>query len=159
TSIYDLAFVGDTLYAAGQFTNVDGVAANGLAKWDGTNWSSVGFSGIANCLAVDGGNLYVGGTFATNLSGLGLTNIARWDGNNWSALSGGLAGPPYIVYAIAATNGLVYAGGIFVASSGSSLITNVAVWNGSSWSGLGANPNVAIYSLALNGPTLYASGS
>src|SRR4051812_35659618 len=34
--VSDLAFVGNTLYAAGNFTNVNGVAAAGLAKWDGT---------------------------------------------------------------------------------------------------------------------------
>ncbi|MGZ5546061.1 MAG: hypothetical protein ACXWIU_15445, partial [Limisphaerales bacterium] len=70
TAVYDLAFVGDTLYAGGSFTNVDGVAANGLAKWDGTNWSNVGFKGTAYSLAVDGSDLYVGGGFKTNLAGL-----------------------------------------------------------------------------------------
>ena len=44
--INDLAFVGNTLYAAGSFTNVNGVAANGLAKRDGTTWSDIGFSGL-----------------------------------------------------------------------------------------------------------------
>src|SRR6267142_3281095 len=48
--VNDLAFGGNTLYAAGNFTNVNGVAANGLAKWDGTNWSSLGFSGTAYAL-------------------------------------------------------------------------------------------------------------
>ena len=59
--VNDLLFVGNTLYAAGNFTNVNGVAAYGLAKWDGTSWSSIGFSGVAYALAVEGNNLYVGG--------------------------------------------------------------------------------------------------
>jgi len=32
-AVYDLAFVGNTLYAGGFFTNVEGVAARGLARW------------------------------------------------------------------------------------------------------------------------------
>jgi len=39
--IYDLAFLGDVLFAGGLFTNVDGVATSGLAQWDGNAWSSV----------------------------------------------------------------------------------------------------------------------
>ena len=71
----DLAFVGNTLYAAGNFTNVNGVAANGLARWDGTTWSSVGFSGLAYALAVEGNNLYVGGIY-TNAGG--VTTTEHW---------------------------------------------------------------------------------
>src|SRR5688572_2583433 len=35
-NVRDLAFVGDTLYAAGNFTHVDGVPARGLARWNGS---------------------------------------------------------------------------------------------------------------------------
>src|SRR5688572_27503149 len=31
--IWDLAFVGDVLYAAGTFTNIDGAEIRGLARW------------------------------------------------------------------------------------------------------------------------------
>ena len=54
--VNDLLFVGSTLYAAGNFTNVNGVAARGLAKWDGTTWSSIGFSGVAYALATEVGS-------------------------------------------------------------------------------------------------------
>ena len=77
--VNDLAFVGNTLYAAGSFTNVNGVVANGLAKWDGTAWSGIGFSGVAFGLAVVGNNLYVSGFF-TNAGGVLMTNIGYWDG-------------------------------------------------------------------------------
>ena len=33
---------GDALYAAGNFDTAGGVAANGIAKWDGTTWSPLG---------------------------------------------------------------------------------------------------------------------
>ena len=41
--IYDLTYLGNTLYAAGSFTNVNGVTANGLARWDGTSWAVLDF--------------------------------------------------------------------------------------------------------------------
>lgn len=61
-TVYDLAFVGDRLYAVGNFTQVNGQTIQGLAQWDGTTWSDVGgFSGYAYALGVAGNNLYAGG--------------------------------------------------------------------------------------------------
>lgn len=157
TAVYDLKFVGDTLYAAGIFTNVDGVAANGLAKWDGQTWSSIGFNGAAYSLAVDGGNLYVGGYF-TNAGGVAMMNIGRWDGSLWTSLGNGLGNTNGIVYAMAATNGIVYAGGFFTNSGPSSISSNVACWNGATWTALGGGLGSIVYTLALNGSDLDAGG-
>jgi hypothetical protein len=158
TAVNDLAFVGDTLYAAGSFTNVDGVAANGLAKWDGTSWSSIGFKGLAYSLAVDGGNLYVGGSFVTNLSGLAMRNVGRWDGSAWSPLGNGLGSTNLsLVYAIAATNGIVYAGGYFT-NSGPVGMTNAARWDGVAWSALGGGPSGIPVSLTVKGAEVYVGG-
>lgn len=157
--VTDLAFVGDTLYAAGTFTNVDGVTASGMAKWDGTNWSSIGFKGAAYSLAVDGSNLYVGGIFTTNLAGLAMKNVARWDGSNWSALGEGLGGTNVsLVYAVAASNGVVYAGGAF-ANSGATFVTNIARWNGANWVAMDNGLNSVVFSLALDGANVYAGTS
>jgi hypothetical protein len=155
--VYDLIFVGNTLYAAGNFTNVNGVAAYGLAKWDGTTWSGIGFSGVANALATDGSWLYVGGTY-TNAGGVAATNIGYWDGSAWHALGAGL-GPAGsgIVSAIAVRNGLVYAGGYF-AASGSQPMTNLAVWNGLNWSAVGGGANFQVTALAFKTNDLYVGG-
>jgi hypothetical protein len=159
--VYDMAFVGNYLYIAGTFTNVNGVAANGLARWNGTNWSSVGFSGSLNALAVSGNNLYVGGFFTNSTAdGGNATNIASWDGAAWHMLGGGLGGAPGTgsgVEAITLQSGLLYAGGGYT-NSGSLLITNLAVWNGSSWSGLGGPFSSAVYALAFYGGNLFAGG-
>ncbi len=158
--VNDLALIGNTLFAAGSFTNVNGVTANGLAKWDGTSWSDIGFTGLAYSFAVDGNNLYVGGIY-TNAGGVTTTNIGYWDGSNWHALGDGLglagAFTP-TVRAIAVKNGLVYAGGGFI-NSGSQPITNLAVWNGSAWSGVGGGVNGGVISLAFNGNDLYVGGT
>ena len=85
---------GSALYAAGHFTLAAGDAANHIARWDGTNWSSLG-SGLNTLVeslkAFDDGNgpaLYAGGLF-TVAGGLAVNRIARWDGSSWSPLDGG----------------------------------------------------------------------
>jgi hypothetical protein len=158
--IYDLVFVGNELYAAGAFTQVNGVAASGLARWNGASWTAVGFQGTAFSLAVNGTDLYVGGLF-TNLDvgGVMMTNIGMWDGTAWHALGNGLGVPgSALVRAVAAGAGLVYAGGIFT-NSGPQAATNLAVWNGSTWSAVGGGVNGGVSGLALNGGALYATGS
>jgi hypothetical protein len=56
------------LYIRGNFRVVGNVVANGIAKWNGSNWSALG-SGMniapsVYALAVSGGTLYAGGAFA-----------------------------------------------------------------------------------------------
>src|SRR6266403_5079889 len=60
-----LAVSGGDLYAGGAFTNAGGVAANYIAKWDGSSWSALGsgMNGVVRALAVSGSNLYAGGDF------------------------------------------------------------------------------------------------
>lgn len=158
-TVYDLAFVGDTLYAAGFFSSVDGAPIKGLARWDGNTWSSVGgFSGNAYALAVDGNNLYVGGNFTNAAAGgVSVTNVGYWDGAAWHALGGGVGQSGDVVLALAMTNGVLYAGGRFT-NTVAPLRTNLAVWNGSSWAAVGAAPNDQIRALAFKGSDLYAAG-
>src|SRR6266478_3473416 len=81
-----------TLYIGGAFKVIGTAVAGGVAKWDGTNWSSLGpgVGGAIRAMALDSaGNLYAGGAF-TNTA-LQATNIARWDGSNWSALGNGVS--------------------------------------------------------------------
>ncbi len=158
--VNDMVFIGNTLYVAGSFTNVNRVAANGLAKWDGTSWSGIGFSGVAYTLGVDGNNnLYVGGSF-TNAGGATTTNIGYWDGGSWHALGSGLgvSGGSASVRSIAIQNGSVYAGGVFT-NSGSSSVTNLAAWDGTNWTQLGGGVNGGVLSLVFNGTDLYVGGS
>jgi hypothetical protein len=156
--LYDLAFVGDTLYAAGIFTNVNGVAASGLARWDGAAWSSIGLKGVAFGLAVDGNNLYVAGVF-TNAGSVIMTNIGCWDGTVWRALGNGIGMQGATsAKTVVASNGVVYVGGTFT-NSGSQVVSNLAVWNGSTWSAVGGGMNDAVNQLALYGSDLYAAGT
>jgi len=148
------------LYIGGDFTLVGEVAANLVAKWDGTAWSAMG-SGLpiyrsgpwVNALAVSGTNLYVGGYFRT-AGGSPATNIARWNGSTWSALGSGLNGA---VYALAVSGTNLYVGGYFTIAGGSPA-DYIAKWDGSTWSGLGSQLTGYVYALAVAGTDLYVGG-
>jgi len=127
--VYDVGFLGNDIYVAGVFARAGEVTARGLAKWDGSDWSSIGFAGVALALVSDGTNLYVGGSF-TNAGGVLNTNIARFDGTNWHALGSGLGYySGFItpsVNVLELHNGQLYAGGTFT-NAGNIAATNVAV--------------------------------
>src|SRR5262249_46982168 len=96
-----LAAAGGDLYAGGDFTTAGEVAANHIAKWDGSVWGPLG-QGMPGgdqyttvfALAMSGSNVYAGGNF-TNADGSAAINIARWDGRAWSPLGSGMNNPVY----------------------------------------------------------------
>ena len=118
------------LYAGGNFSTAGGVAANHVAKWNGSAWSALGSgtSGVVNVLAVDGsGNLYAGGNFTTAGS-VTANYVAKWDGSAWSALGSGMSGGLCVVYAFAFdSSGNVYAGGWFTTAGGAAA-NYIAKW-------------------------------
>jgi hypothetical protein len=82
------------LYVGGSFyKDLDPNApGNGIAKWNGTRWSSLGGANEGfgtNCTVFSmeehNGYLYVAGCFTT-AGGLPSTGMARWDGNNWCSM-------------------------------------------------------------------------
>ena len=89
-----IAVSGNNVYVGGTFTNSGAVAANYIAKWDGSTWSALttGVSGGAtpgvNAIAINGTDVYVGGGFTTAGSGPAM-RIAKWNGITWSAVGTG----------------------------------------------------------------------
>jgi trimeric autotransporter adhesin len=167
--VHSIATVGKNVYAAGDFKHAGQVEANGLACWNGQQWSSPlspDFSGLIYTVASDGKNLYAGGWFV--IPSIGATNIAKWSGSSWERLGNGVnqeCGGRIGVFALATKNSQVYAAGAF-SRAGSVGATNVAVWNGRDWSALGAGlggtcydqPYGEVKALALQGNNLYAGG-
>lgn len=95
--VYAIAIDGTDLYAGGIFTTAGGIAANNIARWNGTAWSALG-SGVSNpapispgvfSIAVNNSNVYAGGTFAT-AGGMTVNHIAKWNGVGWTGLGSGL---------------------------------------------------------------------
>lgn len=93
TEVHALAVLpnGD-LIAGGNFDRAGGLVANGIARWDGSAWQTMGsgveafrFSGTVRRLAVTpNGDLIVAGLFQT-AGGVASGGVARWDGT-WQAM-------------------------------------------------------------------------
>ncbi|MEW6158168.1 MAG: hypothetical protein AB1813_12090 [Verrucomicrobiota bacterium] len=142
-----LAISGTDLYSAGSFTsainsNGTAVTVNSIAKWNGTNWSSLGLGvsgdGDVNALAVSGGDVYAGGNFttATNSNGaaIAVNRLAKWNGSTWSALGSGVNGT---VRALAVSGSDLYVGGSFTTAGGLT-VNRIAKWDGTRWLALGS---------------------
>ncbi len=140
-SVYAMVTLGDDLYVRGRFSEIGGVAASCIARWDGTNWHSLGggvsaeFYPIVLALAVMGDQLYAGGTFAT-AGGVRVNDIARWDGTRWWPLGSGADGPIHGVQALASDGRNLYVGGTFTRVGGIAA-NHIARWDGAQWSALG----------------------
>ena len=94
---------GPAVYATGGFHSVDGVAANHVARWDGTSWGPVGEgispAGSDNRLVVvdsgQGPELWYRGFFrlvSTTPTQYG-EGVARWDGTRWVTIDSGRTSP------------------------------------------------------------------
>jgi trimeric autotransporter adhesin len=170
---------GPALYAGGDFTTAGGVAANRIAKWNGTSWSSLGMgsangvnSAVLALTVFDDGSgegpaLYAGGDFTT-AGGVTANRIAKWDGTSWSSLGTGSAngvsgGSSPVVRALTVfDDGLgggpaLFAGGDFTTAGGVSA-NRIAKWNGTSWSSLGTGSANGVNS-TVRALTVFDDGS
>ncbi|MDW8019591.1 MAG: hypothetical protein RMI34_05890, partial [Chloroherpetonaceae bacterium] len=150
------------------------VAANYIARWNGTKWNTLGAgnqNGVnsrVNALAVYNNELYVGGSF-TQAGSIQANRIARWNGTKWNALGtgdqNGVSSDDATltaVYALAVYQGELYVGGFF-GQAGSVPASFIARWNGASWSALttptGNGVNSSVDALAVYGNSLFLGGA
>jgi len=156
----------NVLYAGGEFTTVDGVTVNGIAKWDGTKWSAMGdgFGGSSPYvfwITKYKNEIYAGGPFT--VSGADTMNgIAKWNGTKWEAVGGSMTFPSistsqHYVAAMYEFNNELYVGGYFD-SVGTINAKNIAKWNGTTWSHVGTETNDAILVIKSHNNELYIGG-
>jgi hypothetical protein len=207
TTVNAIAFIGNDVYAGGDFNHAGGIAVSNLAKWNGSQWTEVygGVSDVVNTLAVMGTDLYVGGNFGyagpvsggtqwfplgsgmdkkvltltvngsdlyaggffTRSGGITTNFIAKWDGSQWSSLNSTMFGPvdETSVHSIAFIGNDLYAGGSYSISGPPYPydLQNMAKWNGVKWSASGMGFQgydwyTTVYTLAVQGTTLFAGG-
>lgn len=90
TEINSIEIFENQIFVGGQFNTVSGVRANGMARWDGTNWypmDSVGFSpdAIIEQILTYKDSLIVLGRFL-KVGNQKATHIAKWKNNSWSPI-------------------------------------------------------------------------
>ncbi|MCK6648342.1 MAG: T9SS type A sorting domain-containing protein, partial [Bacteroidia bacterium] len=117
------------LYAGGEFTaTADGIPANHIAKWNGTQWLPVGegLNDTVLTLCVDSlhNKLIAGGKFTQTGLAQSAKRIAEWNGTNWQEIGGGTNAP---VWTLFAKDSNLYVGGEFTLA-GSVSANCIAVW-------------------------------
>jgi len=99
TAIYSICAVdASNIYVAGLFTNIGGVAATNVAKWNGSAWSSLGFSTsyqnnslAINITAIPGSNVFVSYSIRNTGTGNDEPYISMYNGSSWTNLTGVIA--------------------------------------------------------------------
>jgi hypothetical protein len=94
-SVSTLVADGEYLYAGGYFTNIGPLAVSRVARFDGTNWTTLGsgvsgslprFSSTVNAILPQGEQIYVGGVFTEAGGKRDIFHFARWDGLEWNSV-------------------------------------------------------------------------
>lgn len=83
-------------YVGGYFNQIDGVAVNNIARWDGSTWSALSTAAAdwanwnyrVSTMAFWGDDLYVGGA-NLSIGGLDYVDLAYWDGSTWHQAGSG----------------------------------------------------------------------
>lgn len=180
-SVDTITVVGSDVYVGGYFPyacgsigcSLDNIRVNNVAKWNGSNWSALGFglNSSVDASVISGDDLYIGGDFAyrcgneTCASGnVRMNNIAKWSlvTNSWSSLGYGLS---YSVHTLKVNGGELYVGGEFwqvcadeACSNGSIRANRIAKWNGANWAALGAGVAGSVYDIEFVGNDIYVGG-
>ena len=115
TQIDCITVYGTDIYVGGDFSKIEGVTANGIAKYDtltGT-WSALagGITAVRDIAFDSNGILYAASTSTTEFN-----RIAQWDGTTWSAVG---AGTNNAIYGIFIKDDILYMGGNFTTANGS----------------------------------------
>jgi hypothetical protein len=151
--VFALAARERVVYGGGQFETAGTINATNIAKWDGTNWSSLGGGlSLVRALTTDAACVYAGGD----------SGIHCWNGASWSAI-GGNVNSGGSVNTIVKSGMDLFVGGYF-ASTGAQPARSIAKWDGTAWCALGSgleNPGelgAAATAMASSGVELFVAG-
>lgn len=137
-AIYGITLYQGDLIAVGLFDTIGGVAANGVGRWNGQEWSAIDgtvWEGSAVYRTIEyQGDLYIGGNMH-NIE-LDIDRIGRWDGLQWNKVGNGLRGGITWVNCFEIYEGDLFVGGRFFAGNGNPG-PNIARWNGEQWLDVG----------------------
>ncbi len=157
--VFAMAVYQDSLFVAGRFTTAGGVGAQSIARWDGTQWYSVGGGlGFGDpmpvlALTVYRGTLYAGGDFGWTFGP--PWGLARWDGGpSWSAPAGWQSG---VVYSLGIFRNELIIGGAYLEAGGLT-DQHLLRWDESAWSDFPGGVNDTVSAFQLHDSALYMSG-
>jgi hypothetical protein len=160
-----MEYYSGSLYLAGSFASVGGVAVTNGAIWTNGLWLALNadVSGLdfISSLKHFGSRLCLAGSFGW-LNGVSAGNLIQWDGTNWLALGAGTGNSlDGTVYALATDGANVYATGSFGAA-GTNAASGLAQWDGTNWTATGRLSLTNGWfgkTLAVAGSNIYVGGS
>ncbi len=121
------------LYAGGLISYMGNTHTQGIAKWNGTKWDSLGeqLNGSVSALKVWNNELYIGGYF-WKIGNNTVYSIAKYDGTNWTNLNFpyNTGGVPSLT-SIEVFNNELYVSGNIQDSSGNNMM--LAKYDGVKW--------------------------
>jgi len=156
---------GGDLIAGGRFTTADGQTAIRVARWDGSEWHSIGSIGESvedpntsqeaiRALTVFNGDLIAGGWFS-RADGQTVNNIARWDGTNWQSMNDGV---DHAVLGLTVFEDDLIAVGMFSNTGGGEKAQYVVRWNGTKWEPMATGMNGGVVAVQVFGGELIIGG-
>ena len=170
--VSSIIYTGGYLYVGGRFTATGyGDQAGGLARynlawngggqWDGTSTDGLGANGYANTLVVNGGYLYVGGSFTSTkglVTNISVNRVLCYNLNNaqLSTFGSGIEGGDVYALAVWSDTNLFVGGNFNIA--GGATANRIAQWDGTSWSASGSGLNSSVAVAAVVGTNLYVGG-
>lgn len=159
--VWDLAVIGNNLYAAGGFERAGGEPANNLALWNGSTWTALqSSSGRANqylaAVAVSGSATYVASWGLLAVGDVVTNSIAKFENGAWSALGSGFDATVQDI--VTSASGEVYVGGQFSIAAGVSA-NRIIKWDGTTWSALGSGLDGTVRALVVRGSEVFAGGN
>jgi hypothetical protein len=143
--------------AAGNFTALGGQPVNRVARFDGSQWQSLGGGidspgAVVRAVIEHQGQVFAAGNFSS-AGGVPCNNIARFDGSSWHPLGAGVDGT---VRALASFQGVLVVAGAFAQADGQP-IANVAAFDGNTFLPLGGVALPPVFDLAQSDDQLLAA--
>lgn len=135
------------IVAGGDFTFADGIAANDIARWNGSTWSPLVGPSLRQVYAVSALAVLPDGRLAAS-SGFPNYSTGRidiWDGSDWTDIASS-SGTVQALNVL--PTGELLAGGGF-STIGGITASGTAIWNGTTWRSLGSGPLTHISSMVV----------
>jgi len=173
TTGVSLKVLNNELYVCGFMDSCAGVAANGVAKYNGVSWSSVhnipkfNINNTPNIIyevELYKGDIYVSGNFYDSIGG-NIWRMARWNGTQWVGVDGGMKGGIGGVNKMVVYKGLLYAAGVFESAGSNPHAKGIATWDGSKWENVGGGiyypllASMQIFDMKVYMDKLYIAGA
>ena len=159
-----LAVDGSNLYVGGEFTQVSGIPANHIARWDQVNWYPMGalIGNAIRSIVVRDNDVYVGWNSSLPGSGLYEGHLLRWNDEGWTEIDGTIGGE---LMTAASHQDDIYVGGAFTTAK-EEITVNIARLDvpSETWSAINLGSGVAggaisyVDAVAVDGDKIYMAG-